>query len=87
VKPPFVKISSPTFTSTTSSSVLAAGDSFSGYPVMATQIYLDGVLRFQSSSGSASTTLPIGRGTHQIVIQGWDSSGATFKSGVTITRQ
>jgi PKD repeat protein len=87
VKPPFVKISSPTLTSTTSSSVLAAGDSFSGYPVMATQIYLDGVLRFQSSSGSASTTLPIGRGTHQIVIQGWDSSGATFKSGVTITRQ
>jgi PKD repeat protein len=86
VKPPFVTISSPTFTSTTSTSVRATGTASSGYPVVATQIYLDGVLKFQSSTSSADTTLPIAVGTHQIVIQGWDSSGATFKSAVNVTR-
>jgi PKD repeat protein len=86
VKPPFVTISSPTFTSTTSTSVRATGTASSGYPVVATQVYLDGVLKFQSSTSSADTTLPVAVGTHQIVIQGWDSSGATFKSAVNVTR-
>jgi len=86
VKPPFVTISSPTFTSTTSTSVRATGTASSGYPVVATQVYLDGALKFQSSNNSADTTLPIAVGTHQIVIQGWDSSGATFKSAVNVTR-
>jgi PKD repeat protein len=86
VKPPFVTIASPTSTSTTATSVRATGTASSGYPVVATQVYLDGVLKFQSSTSSADTTLPITVGTHQIVIQGWDSSGATFKSAVNVTR-
>jgi PKD repeat protein len=86
VKPQFVTITSPTFTSTTSTSVRATGTASSGYPVVATQVYLDGALKFQSSTATADTTLSISVGTHQIVIQGWDSSGATFKSAVTVTR-
>jgi PKD repeat protein len=87
VKPQYVTITSPTFTSTTATSVRVTGTASSGYPVMATQIYLDGVLKFQSSTATADTTLPIAVGTHQIVIQGWDSSGATFKSSRSVTRQ
>jgi PKD repeat protein len=87
VKPQFVTISSPTTTSTTATSIRAAGTASSGYPVVATQVYLDGVLRFQSATGTADTTLPVAVGTHQLVIQGWDSSGATFKSAVNVTRQ
>jgi PKD repeat protein len=87
VKPQFVTISSPITTSTTATSVHATGTAFSGYPVVATQVYLDGALKFQSSTGTADTTLPVAVGTHQIVIQGWDASGATFKSAVTVTRQ
>ena len=86
VKPPFVTITSPTSTSTTATSVHVTGTSSSGYPVVATQVYLDGVLKFQSSNASADTTLPFAVGTHQIVIQGWDASGATFKSAVMVTR-
>lgn len=86
VQPPFVTVTSPTFTSTTSTSVLATGTASSGYPITATQVYLDGVLKYQSSTSMASTTLPIKVGTHQITIQGWDSSGSTFKSAVTVTR-
>jgi large repetitive protein len=87
VKPQFVTITSPTFTSTTNSSVRATGTASSGYPVTATQVYLDGALKFQSATSSASTILPIAVGTHQITIQGWDASGATFKSAVTVTRK
>jgi PKD repeat protein len=86
VKPQFVTITSPTFTSTTSTSVRATGTASSGYPVVATQVYLDGVLKFKSSTATADTTLSISVGTHQIVIQGWDSSGATFKASRSVTR-
>jgi PKD repeat protein len=86
VKPQFVTITSPTFTSTTSTSVRATGTSSSGYPVVATQVYLDGALKFQSSTATADTTLPIAVGTHQIIIKGWDSSGASFMSSRTVTR-
>jgi PKD repeat protein len=86
VKPQFVTITSPTFSSTTAISVRATGTATSGYPVVATQVYLDGVLKFQSPTARADTTLPVAVGTHQVVIQGWDSSGATFKSAVMVTR-
>ncbi len=86
VKPPFVTITSPTFTSTTSTSVRATGTCSSGHPVVATQVYLDGVMKFQSSTATADTTLPIAVGTHQIIIKGWDSSGASFMSSRTVSR-
>jgi PKD repeat protein len=87
VNPPFVSITSPTFTSTSNSSVRATGTAFSGYPVIATKIYLDGVQKYKSSTSIADTTLSLSVGTHQITIQGWDSSGAAFKSSVTVTRK
>ena len=87
VKPQFVTIISPTFTSTTNLQVRATGTASSGYPVTATQVYLDGVLKYQSTTSTADTTLPIAVGTHQITIQGWDATGATFKSSVNVTRQ
>ena len=87
VKPQFVTVISPTFTSTTNSQVRATGTASSGYPVTATQVYLDGVLKYQSATSSADTTLTIAVGTHQITLQGWDASGATFKSAVTVTRK
>jgi PKD repeat protein len=86
VKPQFATITSPTFSSTTSTSVRVTGTSSSGYPVVATQIYLDGVLKFKSSTATADTTLPIAVGTHQIIIKGWDSSGASFMSSRSVTR-
>jgi PKD repeat protein len=87
VKPQSVTITSPTSASTTSSSVRVTGSASSGYPIKATQVYLDGVLKYQSSTPTVDTTLPISTGTHKITIQGWDISGATFKSSVTITRK
>jgi PKD repeat protein len=87
VKPQFVTITSPTFTSTTNSTVRVTGSASSGYPIQATQVYLDGVLKFQSLTPTVDTTLPISVGTHKITVQGWDISGATFKSSVFVTRK
>jgi PKD repeat protein len=86
VKPRFVTITSPAVSRISSSSVLVAGTAFSGYPVTATQIYVDGSLKYQTNTASISRTLIFGVGTHSITVQGWDSSGATFKTSVTLTR-
>jgi PKD repeat protein len=85
VKPQFVTITSPTVASTTSTSVTVTGTASSGYAVTTTQVYLDGVLKYQTAGATANTTLPIAVGTHQITVQGWDTSGATFKSSMNIT--
>jgi len=86
VKPQFVTITSPTVTNTTNSSVVVSGTSFSGYPITAVQIYVDGSLKVQTNTSSVSKTLSLGVGTHSITVQGWDSSGATFKSAINVTR-
>src|SRR2546423_1575645 len=86
VKAPFVAISSPTNGTVVGSPVLVAGSSSSGYAVVATQVYLDGVLKSQTTASSVSISLPLGSGTHVITVQGWDASGATFKSQVTVKR-
>lgn len=87
VKPRFVTISSPTFATTTSTSVHVVGTAFSGYAITATQVYLDGVLKFKTTSATADTTLPITRGTHTLVVKGWDTTHTNFFSSVTFTKQ
>jgi len=64
VKPQSVTVTSPTSASTTGKTVRATGNASSGYDVVATQVYLDGVLKFQSSNGTADTTLPLSVGAH-----------------------
>lgn len=85
VQPQSITISSPT-TGSVSSTVEIKGTSHSGYPITATQVYIDGSLRYKTSSASVDTFQSISTGTHVIVVQGWDTSGATFKAQVTVTR-
>jgi PKD repeat protein len=87
VKPRFVTIASPTFATTTSTSVRVVGTAFSGYAITATQVYLDGVLKFKTTSATADTTLAITKGTHTVVVKGWDSTHTSFFSSVTFTKQ
>ena len=86
VKAQFVSISSPTGGMISSSSVQVVGTANSGYQVTATQVWLDGMLKYQTSAACVNISLGIPTGTHQIVVQGWDASGATFKSAVSVTR-
>ncbi|MGH9567368.1 MAG: PKD domain-containing protein, partial [Candidatus Angelobacter sp.] len=87
VTPQHVTVTSPTFASTTSTSVHVVGTAFSGYRITATQVYLDGVLKYQIAAGTADTVLALARGTHRIAVKGWDSSGVSFLKALSVTRQ
>ena len=75
VKAQYVRITSPTSTSLTGASQKISGTAYSGYKITQVAIYLDGVLKYKTTTSStATTTLSMGIGKHSIVVQGWDSS-------------
>jgi PKD repeat protein len=87
VQKQFVSVASPTGGTLTTSSAQVSAAGHSGYPVTATQIYLDGVLKYQTAASAVNTSISVSTGTHSIVVQSWDASGATFKSSpVSVTR-
>jgi len=54
-------------------------------PVVAVQIYVDNRLKYQVSGTGVQASLDLAPGTHWIVVQEWNSSGANYKKGVTVT--
>jgi hypothetical protein len=86
VKQQYVVISSPTSSTFTGSTLHVAGTAYSGYTVTATQIYVDGILKYKTSTNTVSAYLSLTIGKHYVAVQGWDSSGATFKSQIIVTR-
>jgi PKD repeat protein len=87
VKPQSVAISSPAPNTTTpAASVHVAGTGSSGYKLMAMHIYVDNVLKYRTAGGKANAVLALTPGRHHIVVQGWDITGATFKSSVIVTK-
>lgn len=86
VQPQFVTIASPLATTTTAASVQVTGTGFSGYGVTIMQVYLDNVMKSQVIGATANTTLALTAGKHNITVQGWDITGATFKSSVIVTK-
>ena len=86
VKPQYVIITSPAGGTISTSTVRVTGTSYSGYSIASTQVYLDGVKKYQSSTNSVDISLALSKGSHLICVQGWDASGATFKAFVTVTR-
>jgi len=88
VNPQFVTVSSPLAGSTiTTSTVHVAGSAFSGYAIALTQIYIDGVWKANANASTIDAVLPLSTGTHRITVQGWDASGAIFKTSVNVTRK
>jgi PKD repeat protein len=88
VNPQFVTVSSPFGGSTiTTSTVHVVGKASSGYTVTLTQIYIDGAWKANANASIIDTVLLLSLGTHRITVQGWDASGAIFKTSVTVTRK
>ena len=80
-----VTISSPAPGSTSGSPVHFVASASSSLPITAMQIYVDNNLVYKTSSNQINTSVAIATGTHNVVIQSWDSSGAVSKSSETIT--
>ncbi len=47
-------------------------------------VYVDGVSKYQLNSNHLDTYVALGGGSHSVVVQAWDSTGAVFKSAETI---
>jgi len=80
-----VTVSSPTPGSVSGSPVHVVASATSSSPVTAMRIYVDNVSMFTVNAAAMDTFIPMSPGSHFVVVQAWDSSGAVFKTPETIT--
>jgi hypothetical protein len=66
------------------SPVLFTAAAKSTHPITAMRIYVDNVSQFSINASSLNTSLALPAGTHSVVVQAWDSTGAVFKTPFTI---
>jgi phosphatidylinositol-3-phosphatase len=79
-----VTVCSPAAGSTVSSPVHFVAAAKSTLPITSMRIYIDSSSKFLVNASSLDTFLAVSSGTHSVVVQAWDSSGAVFKSPFTI---
>jgi phosphatidylinositol-3-phosphatase len=79
-----VTVCSPAAGSTDNSPVHFVAAAKSTHPITAMRIYIDGVSKFSVNASSLNASLTVASGTHSVTVQAWDSSGAIFKSPLTI---
>jgi len=80
-----VTVSSPTNGSTVGSPVHVVASASSTHPITAMRIYVDNVSVFLTSSSKIDTSVAMSAAKHNVVVQAWDSSGAVFKTALSIT--
>ena len=59
--------------------------SASGYSAASMILYVDGNEAYRTYSGNVSTSVPLGNGSHNLVINSWDNYGKLYTSKETIT--
>jgi len=79
-----VTVCSPIAGSTDASPVHFEAAAASSHPIMAMRIYIDSLSKYTTNTSSLNTSLAVSSGTHSVVVQAWDSTGAVFKSPLTI---
>jgi acid phosphatase len=79
-----VTVCSPAAGSTVASPVHFVAAARSTHPITAMRIYVDNISRFANNSSSLDTSLALATGTHSVVVQAWDSTGAVFKTPLAI---
>src|SRR5579862_2446033 len=79
-----VTVSSPATGSTSGSPVHFVASATSAHPVTAMRIYVDNVSVYLVSASKLDASLAVKAGKHNVVIQAWDSTGAVFKSALSL---
>jgi hypothetical protein len=79
-----VTVCSPAAGATTGSPVHVTAAAKSAAPITAMRIYVDNVSKYLVNASTIDTSLSIASGTHSLVVQAWDSTGAVFKTPLTI---
>lgn len=67
------------------SPVHVVAGSIDSYPVTAMQAYVDNKLVYQVNASTLNTYIPLTKGNHVLTVQGWDSTGRTFKYNVPLS--
>jgi hypothetical protein len=80
-----VSVSSPAPGSTAGSPVHFVASATSTHPITAMRIYVDNVSVYLVSASSLNTSVTLSAGSHSVVVQAWDSTGAVFKTPLTLT--
>jgi len=80
-----VTVCSPTAGSSAASPVHFMAAAKSTAPITSMRIYIDNVSVYHTTTGSLDTSLAVAAGSHNVVVQAWDSTGAVFKNARTIT--
>ncbi len=79
-----VTVSSPGPGATVGSPVHFVASATSANPVTSMTVYVDGVSKHQIYSNHLDTYIALAGGSHSVVVQAWDSTGAVFKAAETI---
>lgn len=82
-----VTVCSPAAGSTVASPVHFVAAAKSTHPITAMRIYVDNIAKFTVDASSLDTFVALATGGHSVVVQAWDSSGAVFKTPLTINVQ
>jgi hypothetical protein len=80
-----VSVSSPAPGSTAGSPVRFVASATSTHPITAMRIYVDNVSAYLVLASSLNTSVTMSAGSHRVVVQAWDSTGAVFKTPLTLT--
>jgi hypothetical protein len=79
-----VNVVSPTNGASLTSPVQFIANATSGCSINAIRIYVDNQSLYTVNAGTLDTSLALTTGSHYVVVQAWDSSGAVAKSALNI---
>lgn len=80
-----VTVSSPATGSTSGSPIHFVASATSANPITAMRIYVDNISVYLVSASKLDTYVTIASGSHSVVVQAWDSTGAVFKTPLSLT--
>lgn len=84
---PSVTVCTPTPNALVQSLVHVSAGTTDSHTVTAVQIYVDNKLVTQVNASTIDTFINLALGNHLVTVQGWDNTGASFKTNVPVSMQ
>lgn len=84
---PSVTVCTPSPNALVQSPVNVVAGTTDSHTVTAVQIYVDNKLVQQVSGSTINSFVDLSAGPHLVTVQGWDNTGSTFKTNVTVSMQ
>ena len=81
---PSMNIQSPAANASFYSPMYVSALAIDPTPVKAVQVYLDGALVYEVTGTGIQNSIPVSIGKHSVVVQEWNSSGATYKGTLNV---